>query len=291
MDVALHLGAHCTDDGQLVAALLKNRDALAERGVVVPYPARYRRLVRETIHTLQGAPASPDMQEALLDAITEHDRVDRLVLSSDNLLAAAHRALGPGGFYPMAAEKTRWFRMLFPDARCSFHLAIRNPAAFLPALFGRLRDTSYDSFIAGTDPLVLRWSECIGRIRAANPDAGVVVWCDEDTALIWPEVMRALAGVAADMPLEGETLRLSGLMNRHGLDRLRDYLADHPPPTVEHRRRIVAAFLDKYALDEALEEDADLPGWTHDYVEALTDAYEDDVAEIATMDGVTLLSA
>lgn len=291
MDVALHLGAHCTDDGQLVAALLKNRDALAERGIVVPYPARYRRLLRETIHTLQGAPASAEMQEALLDSITEHDRIDRLVLSSDNLIAAAHRALGAGVFYPMAAEKTRWFRMLFPEARCSFHIALRNPAAFLPALFGRLRDTDYDSFIAGTDPLALRWSECIGRIRAANPDAALVVWCDEDTALIWPEVMRAFAGVPETVPLEGETLRLSGLMNRHGLDRLRDYLVNNPPATIAHRRRIVAAFLDKYALDEALEEDADLPGWTHDYVEALTDAYEDDVAEIAEMEGVTFLSA
>lgn len=291
MDVVYHIGAHCTDDGELRTALVRNRERLAAEGIVVPYAAKYRTLLRDAIHSLQGAPASGDMQEALLDAMTEQDRIDRLVLSNENFIAGGNRALGAGAFYPMAFEKSRWFRNLFPDAGCEFHVAIRNPAAFVPALFGRLRDIDYDDFIAGTDPLALRWSDFVIQLRDANPDARITVWCDEDAPLVWPEVLRAVAGVGPEVELAGTSDRLASVLSAPGLRKLEDYLVASPPETVEHRRRIVAAFLDKYALEDEMEEELDLPGWTHDYVEALTDAYEEDTAEIARLHGVTFIAA
>jgi len=248
-------------------------------------------VLRDAIHSLQGAPASPEMQETLLDAITEQDTIARLILSSENFISGGNRAVGAGFFYPMAFEKSQWFRRIFPAAGCEFHVAIRNPAAFLPALFGRLRDIDYDHFIAGTDPLALRWSDFVVQLRDANPDACVTVWCDEDAPLIWPEVLRAVAGVGPEVELAGTNGRLAVLMSGPGLQKLDDYLASTPPETIEHRRRIVAAFLDKYALDDAMEEELDLPGWTHDYVEALTEAYEEDTAEIARLDGITFIAA
>ena len=51
------------------------------------------------------------------------------------------------------------------------------------------------------------------------------------------------------------------------------------------------AFLDKYALDEAVEEELDIPGWTDEYVDALTDLYERDIEIIANMRNVTLIAA
>jgi hypothetical protein len=57
------------------------------------------------------------------------------------------------------------------------------------------------------------------------------------------------------------------------------------------RRRVLGAFLDKYAIDEQVEEVLDLPGWPPELVEALTAAYDDDMIEIARMPGVTLLTA
>ena len=291
MDVVYHIGAHCTDDGELRTALVRNRDRLAAEGIVVPYAARYRTVLRDAINSLQGAPASPEMQETLLDAITEHDRIGRLVLSNENFISGGNRALGAGQFYPVAYEKAQGFRSLFPDAGCEFHVAIRNPAAFLPALYGRLRDVDYDQFIAGTDPLALRWSDFVVRLRDATPDARVVVWCDEDAPLIWPEVLRTVAGVGPEVELAGSTGRLAAMMSAPGLRKLEDYLAANPPETVEQRRRITAAFLDKYALDDALEEELDLPGWTYDYVEAITEAYEEDAAEIAHLDGITFIAA
>lgn len=289
MQVVYHMGVHATDEGQLVGCLLRNRERLARDGIAVPPPARYRPVLRKAFEALQGDADPKQLQETVLDAIVEQDEFSRLILSSDSFLGAANRAVGQGLLYPPAAEKTQNFQRLFPQADCSFFVAIRNPAAFLPAVAARLEGVEFGAFLAGCDPLTLRWSDLIARVRDANPGIPLTVWCDEDAPVIWPEVLRAVAGTGPDLVLEGEDARLAGLMNQTGLVRLRDYLQTHPPETIDQRRRIVTAFLDKFALDDAMELELDLPGWTNDYVAALTDSYEEDAAEIARMRDVTFL--
>ncbi|MDH3264747.1 MAG: hypothetical protein OEM24_12210, partial [Paracoccaceae bacterium] len=56
------------------------------------------------------------------------------------------------------------------------------------------------------------------------------------------------------------------------------------------RRRAVAAFLEKFGIPDQIEMEIDLPGWTGEMVEAMTLAYEADLAEIAEMPGVMLLT-
>mgnify|MGYP002826099982 CR=1 FL=1 len=43
------------------------------------------------------------------------------------------------------------------------------------------------------------------------------------------------------------------------------------------------------SLDEAMEEELDLPGWDAAYVEMLTELYDEDVCQIGQMPGVTLI--
>ena len=54
MRIVYHLGAHCTDDDRLVRCLLKNRALLADQGITVPSPTRYRKLLRDTVMQLRG---------------------------------------------------------------------------------------------------------------------------------------------------------------------------------------------------------------------------------------------
>ncbi len=56
MRIVYHLGTHCTDEERLLRCLLKNRGVLATEGIVVPGPARYRTLLRDTAMTLKGQP-------------------------------------------------------------------------------------------------------------------------------------------------------------------------------------------------------------------------------------------
>jgi hypothetical protein len=71
MRIVYHLGVHCTDEEKLLRCLLKNRGTLAEQGVVVPGPARYRTLLRDTLATLKGETASEATQALVLEQIME----------------------------------------------------------------------------------------------------------------------------------------------------------------------------------------------------------------------------
>lgn len=289
MRIVYHLGAHFTDEERLLKCLLKNRDVLAQHNIVVPGPKRYRALLRETAIALKGQAATRDSQALILEQIMEEDHADRLILSWDSFLSLPPWVL-KDTLYPAAGERVRAFSQIFPEIEAEFHLAIRNPATFLPALYERQQPKAYPDFLAGSDPYDLRWSDVVERILDSNPDAPLTIWCDEDTPLIWPEVLQAVAGLPDDVRLDGEEDLLISLMSGEGMTRLRAYLESHPPASVLQRRKIVSAFLDKFALPERIDMQIEMPGWTEDMVADLTEAYEEDVARIAQMGEVTFLA-
>jgi hypothetical protein len=290
MRIAYHLGAHCTDEDRLVRCLLKNRSTLAEQGIVVPSPTRYRKLLRDTALQLRGAAASQDTEAMILDQIMEEGTADRLVLSWDSFLGFPAYALR-GALYPEGGERVRAFRRIFPDIEAEFHLAICNPATFLPDLRERAGLKGHEDILAGVRPLDLRWSDTIRQVLDHNPDVPLTVWCNEDTPLIWPEVLQSVSGHAPGTGLEETNELLSAIMSEAGLARYHAYCREHPPQSVSHRRRIVTAFLEKFGRPEALEHEIALPGWTEDLVGHMTAAYLEDVERIARMPRVTFIEA
>jgi hypothetical protein len=290
MQIAYHLGVHCTDDDRLVNTLHRNAPALAEAGIEVPDPARYRSLIRDAAVRLNGLPATTGFQDALLDHMLETDDPDRLVLSWENFLAFPTWAVR-GAFYRSAGERMRAITGIFPDHEAEFFLAVRNPATFLPELFRRQRETSFETFIRGTDPETLRWSNTLRDLRAANPDVPITVWADEDSPLVWPEVLQAVADLPEGMHLEGTNDLLAALMMPQGMGRLSRYLASRKPATILDRRRIVSTYLDRFGRPEVMEVDVALPGWTAELVSRMTESYERDLALIATLPDVTVIEA
>jgi hypothetical protein len=289
MRIAYHLGAHCTDDERLIRCLLKNRGVLGAQGIVVPPPSRYRTLLRDTAIQLKGTPATAENQAFVLEQIMAEDSAERLILGWDNFLSFPNWAL-QGKLYPAAGERVRAFSCVFPDIETEYFLALRNPATFVPAILASQPGKDYAGFMAGVDPRDLRWSEMIGRIQAANPDARLTIWCDEDTPLIWPEVLQAISGHASDAPLEGQYDVLEMIMSAAGLKRLRAYIDTKGPFTTERRRRAVTAFLDKFATPEAVDYTINVPQWTADIVSEMTETYLADCAAIAAMPGVTFIA-
>jgi len=290
MQIVYHLGVHCTDEERLLRCLLKNRAALSEQGIVVPGPARYRTLLRDTAMTLKGQPATRDTQALVLDQIMTEDEADRLILSWDHFLGYAAGAVR-NQLYAAGAERMKAFCQVFPGIGTEFHLAIRNPATFLPAIHQKQRGRSVEEFMEGVDIMGLRWSDLVASLREMNPEVPVTVWCDEDTPLIWPEVLQAVSGHGSDLVLEDSDDLLASIMSADGLQRMNAYMATHPPQAVAQRRRIVSAFLDKFALPEKIEVEVEMPGWTDDLTQRLTDAYDRDVSRIIAMDGVQFLAA
>lgn len=289
MRIVYHLGAHCTDEERLIRCLLKNRAVLADQGIVVPSPTRYRKLLRDTAMQLKGASASTETQAIVLEQIMDEPQAARLILSWDSFLSFPAWTLTQG-FYAMAGERIAAFTQIFPEIQAEFHLAIRNPATFLPALRDLMSAKGQSDILTGVDPLSLRWSDAVRQILATVPGAEVTVWRDEDTPLLWPEVLQVVSGHAADTVLEDTDELLAIIMTADGLTRMKAYCAAHPPASVSQRRRIITAFLEKFARPDQIEVDVTLPGWTEALVTRLTDLYHEDVARIAAMPGVRLLA-
>jgi hypothetical protein len=290
MQVVFHLGAPCTDLGLIQKSLLKNRARLSEDGIIVPPLMRYRTVIRETLRALQGRAAGPEVQEALLDAIVDEARVDRLVLSDPRFICINRLVVQGAQIWPMIERQTLALRGLFPQARIEFHIGMRNPATLIPALFTASKFKDFNEFAERMQPRAVTWSEMLRRLRMTHPDSPVTVWCNEDTPLLWAEILRELLDVPFDFPLNGTDDLVETIMDPTGFKRMRRYLSDNPPQSEMQRRRIVGAFLDRYAIDDEIEERLDLPGWTPELVEQMSLAYEDDMDEITRIPGVTLLT-
>ncbi|WP_439570005.1 hypothetical protein [Roseovarius mucosus] len=292
MQVVLHTGLHQTDSDRLFKTLLRNRDGLRPEGVAIPGPGKYRKLISEMLNALGDGRPSPDTRDVLLDSILDEDtgHVDRLILSHENLFSVPKIAFQGGTVYRKAEQRLRTLRDIFAQDSVEVFIALRNPATFLPALLTATPHDSLGALLNGLDPSQLRWSDLIGRITTALPNMPVTVWCDEDSPLIWGEVIREFAGVEPTHPIIGAYARMADIMSKEGMTRFRTYLADSPGLTEIQTRRVMVAFLDKYADDTMIEDELDVPGWDQDLVHAMTEQYEEDLFEIGRMPGVTLIA-
>ncbi len=290
MQIVFHIGANQTDEERLLKSLLKNGDVFSQQGIKVPGPGKYRRLLRETIKNLQGATPSKDTRDILIDAILDDEQANRLVMSHVSFFGVAQWIFDGGEFYGLAERKLTGLRALFPDDELELHFAIRNPATFLPAIMKEAKSNDINDFMRGVDPMSLRWSNLITRIKTCLPDVPLTVWCNEDTPMIWAQLIREMSGVDPLTKIVGGFDLLSAIMSEDGMKRLLTYLKSHPPQTEVQKRRIVAAFLDKFALDDQIEEELDVPGWTDHTVALLSDQYEQDIDLIARMSGVNFIA-
>lgn len=289
MQIVLHTGAHFTEEDRLFKTLLRNKEDFASYGVSLPGPGRYRPLLRDTMAALDSARPSLDARSVLLDAILDEAEAERVILSHVNMFGAPRGCLRDGILYHMAPSRIAQLDALFSEDRLEIFICLRNPAALLPALFANSPQTDMERFLGGYSALRIRWSETLSGIRKAAPDVKIKAWCFEDMPMIWAAIIREMAGLDAGQKIVGGFDLLREIMHPEGMQRFRAYLRTHPNMSESQKRRVIAAFLDKYAMDEALEEELEAPGWTDELVEELSDNYEADIEAIAKIPGVSLI--
>ncbi|AXI47107.1 hypothetical protein C1J03_14425 [Sulfitobacter sp. SK012] len=290
MQLVLHTGVHFTEEERLLKCLLRNAEDLGNRGVAVPGPGKYRSLVRDTLNAMTNSPAAPGAREVLLDSFLDEGEAERVILSDGNFFRTPSTAVQGGMLYPAAPVRMMRMMQLFPSDQFEIFMAIRNPATLLPVLYEKSQNKDGDAFWGGRDPRQILWSETIALIREAAPEATLTVWCNEDAPLIWAEIIREMAGLDHGEKIIGGFDLLTSIMSAEGMTRFRGYLKDHPVMTEIQKRRVIAAFLGKYGLDDQIEEELDMPGWTDALVEEMSDIYDDDLVTIQRIPGVTVLS-
>lgn len=289
MQLVFHVGVHGTDGDRMLKTLLNNRNWLLKNGTEVVTPNRHRGIIDEALAALEGGTASGEMEGIMLDAMLESDAPARVVMSTPTFMGAPGRACGREGLYPQMAARVAALTRLFPSYETEFFLAIRNPATLLAEVLPQFAGGGYDELVQGCSPEDLRWRAPIRQLVQAAGGRRVVIWCHEDVPLIWPEVVRLVGGMPADVPLAGSLLYMHELLGDLGIARLREAMAGQDQLTVARRRQIYAEVLALHALPGMLDQVIELPGWTQEIVDEVTRAYRADVAEIAVLPGVEFI--
>lgn len=289
MQIAFHIGANCTDEDRLLKSALRNASTLLQLGTAVPGPGKYRKLIREAIDSLGGSQPKPGARDVLIDAIIENDNITRLVLANDNFMTVPKRIFDHSLFYHQAEDKVRAFHKLFPDDDIALFMGMRHPASFLQETASRAGVTSLRHYLGAMQPLEVRWSDVIKRIKRAAPHTPLYVWCNEDTPLIWEELIRLYTGVPDDVSIVGKYDVLSDIISKEGLQVLKFGLAAVGPDDIETRQDLMADVLETYALPEKVEDTIELAELNDAMVDAMTDGYEADLDLIAQMEGVELI--
>ena len=289
MQLVLHTGAHYTEEERLLKSLLANKAMLAKRGTCVPGPSTYRGLFRDTLNAMYKSSVSAGARDVLLDAVLDDSEADRAILSDANFFRTPATAMIEGMLYPAAPVRMMRMVQLFPDDELQIFMAIRNPATLLPILYDVSGDNSDAHFWGTKDPLDIRWSDTLGLLRDSAPEIAVTVWCNEDAPLIWGKIMHEMAGLPETTKMKNEFDLLETIMTTEGMKRFRSYMEAHPEISGAQEQRVISAFLDKFAMEDAIEEELDMVGWTDDLVEEMTENYDQDVLRIQQIPGIRMI--
>ncbi len=290
MEIALHIGANCTDEDRLLRSLIKNAEGFQAEGVEIPTPGKYRKILRETIQNLAGTPPEPGTRDSLLKAIVNDTACRRVVLSNPAFMCVPNRMFEGGEFYALADAKIATAAQLFERDDLTIYLGLRNPATLVPNAFAESKADTLAAYLHNIALDNIRWAPLVERIRRNAPNARLVVWCNEDTPLIWAQLIRSLGGVDANTRIAGGYDLLASIMTRDGMSRMSTYLKSNPPKSDVQKRKIMATFLERFVVEEEFIQEFDLPGWTQEVIDGLTAVYDDDVATIEAMDGVEFIA-
>jgi hypothetical protein len=271
----------------LIWSLRKNEDLLTKKKIAVPRPKFYRNQLADLAEDLQGEPAPKEDQEQFLYT----GNPARVLFTDPEMIGPPRAVFAGGGFFQHAALKPTWTRHLFPEAKALFLMGICNPATLIADMVKAGTFGPYGSIVGGADVFNLHWSKVIERIKEANPDVPLVIWTKEESAYVWPDVLRVILGVQRGVPLKGTLDPLEPILKPAAFKRAEAYIEEHPNLPKSTYHKVLDVFIDKSSRKSAATQQIKLPGWTDQTLETVTLAYETDLDRIAAMDGVTLITA
>lgn len=289
MQVVIHAGAAFTDGGQLLESLLANKVALAQQGIAALTPHDCRQFVKIMSDSLaQGTPVQ-DAQASLGDVLPDAPGMERVVLSSEKFFGPRRAALQQGQIYPFGGNRTAYTAQLLPDCQTEIFVGLVNPGSFIPKILMSLHETQRQAILGSTDLSCLSWLSMIEDLHDMAPDVQLTLWANEDTPLIWGDIMRAMAGVPDEFALQEEYALLSSLLTETGKFQLLEHIRQEKLQDAQARRDRLAKIFEDHAQPEQIEEELDLPGWSAEIIGAFSELYQQDLATIQTMPNIRFL--
>ena len=97
--------------------------------------------------------------------------------------------------HPSAAARMIQILKLLLDDEIEMFMPLRNLATLLAAMHEQPPKPSMRNYLGVDDLCKIRWSDTLYAVRDAIPDIAMTVWSNEDTPLIWPQVICGIAGL------------------------------------------------------------------------------------------------
>ena len=289
MKLHLHIGAHKTASTHLQELLRQNVSHLRAGGVACFGP----KLLRNKMKLPQlGAdhPASRRSIAPLALALQKaRSRGQRLVISEENILGTTRADIIACGdrLYPHADGRVARFLALLGAQDATLYLAVRNPPDFVNSAYGQQIKggnlIDFERYVAGFDPVTLRWSELVERLVACPAVGRLVLWRYEDYGRVLPDILATLLG-----PDAAAGLHMSSLPRQVGSS----------ARAIEHARariRADPALSPKAAIAEAeaqFPKSAQWPGPQYFTAQDLAkgmQAYRDDLITLQSLDKVVFV--
>lgn len=200
--ISYHIGAHGNVTNYLSKIFNMNRRTLKETGVVIPFPAKYRKVEEYVYSSNLNTPISLEEQISFFKLVSDTETFERFVVSHNAFLSNRWRAITEDGLYPSLQRKMAFLDNLFFDLKLEIYLEVESLATF--------PFTVYDKFHKDKKELLnspifstFRWAELVNRISTSLPNAKIIVFCTEDLPFVWPSIVQKMTGNTSVFDLKG----------------------------------------------------------------------------------------
>lgn len=288
--VSVHVGAHKTASTHFQKMIRRQQRMLNKAGTAILLPRELRRgdipmqrLARG--HIVQEHGALEDARAAFSASTAD---ADHALLSDENILGSAHdvRFRRTATFYPEGHLRLHRVLTGLGLSGATVFLAIRDPAHFMVSAYSQ-RVTSrgfvpFEKFTGQLDVCTLFWSEFVERLARGPAVARVVVWRFEDYPRVTQEILRQMvpSEIAAAMVPRGRPSNLGLSAAAHV--RIAE-LNGRPGGVTPAEIRAV-----RDALPKGPAEPGFMP-YEDGLLRESARYYAEDLADIASIPGVTLL--
>lgn len=304
-EVIVHGGVHKTATSHIQSLLQRNAGRMRKHGVHYLHHRHTRKefTVPCQLHgygTL-GMDFNRKYTEAELRNTTsqffreiEAKPGERIILSDENMPGHSGQCVNHGILYDRRDTLLPIFarEILFPVREV--HVALRNYADFFASVYVEYLRSATSMRALRTETQMMRgvlsnlpsWVDFVTEIKAVFSEASIVIWRFEDFRDLQPQVMQNLIGplVSVDDLVPPKRGRSRPSASHKAVRELQMAI---------HREGPAAGLAKRVEIQDAFPRGRVYPGydpWTDSQRSHLTRVYDNDIAKIAELEGVTLLT-
>ena len=278
------------DWGQELIWTLIKEEPLRGENVFVPRPRFYRRQIAKLAEQFDGtATTADDLNGVLPLDLGDPDQDLHIVLKVTELMEPQDKFCPAGDWFFNLGKHAAQYRGVFAPSKVKFMISLRNPAMLVSDAWSSGNYPGFD--VIPPDPFDLHWATVLRDLRAHCPDVPIIAWSAEDAPLVWGQVLDVAFDPKTKISVAGETHLAKQFMNEEGHLRLTEYLDQHENMPLDKRARVISTFLKYFPQKGALSTEMEISDWNMEKQNRMQEHYAADLAEVALIDGVTLITA